>query len=54
MVLKLSSQENPTRRKKSSKNKIQNQKWFQKCDLEPFLFNSEPFQFSFLEPFQEV
>ena len=38
MVLKLSSQENSQRtQKKSYKNKIQNQKWFQKCDLEPFL-----------------
>ena len=38
MVLKLSSQENPQRTKqKSPKNKIQNQKWFKKCDLEPFL-----------------
>ena len=40
MVLKLSSQENPqkTKTKKVKKNKkIQNQKWFQKCDLEPFL-----------------
>ena len=27
----------PSRTKKVPKNKIQNQKWFQKCDLEPFL-----------------
>ena len=37
MILQLSSQENPQRTKKVPKNKIQNQKWFQKCDLEPFL-----------------
>ena len=44
MVLKLSSQENPQRTKKKVQKKIQNQKWFQKCDLEPFFwFNKEPF-----------
>ena len=44
----------PSKNKKVPKNKIQNQKWFQKCDLEPFWFNKELFWFSFLEPFQEV
>ena len=37
MVLKLSSSGEPSKNKKVPKNKIQNQKWFQKCDLEPFL-----------------
>ena len=27
----------PSEKKKVPKNKIQSQKWFQKCDLEPFL-----------------
>ena len=55
MVLKLSSQENPQRTKNVPKNKMQNQKWFQKGDLELFFgFNKESFWFSFLEPFQEV
>ena len=28
---------------KSSKNEMQNQKWFQKCDTGPFLVHREPF-----------
>ena len=55
MVLKLSSQKNPQgTKKKVSKNKIQNQKLFQKCDLTIFGSIKNLFWFSLLEPFQEV
>ena len=33
----LSGASSKNKKKKVPKNEIQNQKWFQKCDLEPFL-----------------